>query len=79
MLTGSADLALTLAHRLWASLDVACLDMHAPQHSEFYTVWRSIVFARSWLGSTIGAIHDEAQLMLPPTVSHISRTKAIRR
>jgi hypothetical protein len=63
------DLALALAQRHWATLEIDSFDMRCAEHVEFQQVWRSLVFGRAWLQSTIGACTTDALLWLPPLVS----------
>lgn len=62
------DLAITLSHRLWPAMRAQSLDMALPEHVELQRVWRSLVFCRAWLQSTIGACTGDAQLWLPAIV-----------
>jgi hypothetical protein len=48
---------------------VDILDVSRPDHTEFHQIWRSLVWGRSWLQSTIGACTADDQMWLPPTVS----------
>ena len=45
------------------------LDVSRPDHIEFQEIWRSLVWGRSWLQSTIGACTTDDQMWLPPIVS----------
>lgn len=65
----TVDLALALAHKHWAALGSDSFDMRRVEHVEFQQTWRSLVFGRAWLQSTIGACTTDAQLWLPPLVS----------
>ena len=67
-LTPSSDLALSLANGLWRTLNVDILDVSRPDHIEFQQIWRSLVWGRSWLQSTIGACTTDEQMWLPPIV-----------
>lgn len=68
-LTLISDLALSLANGLWRTLNVDILDVSRPDHIEFQQIWRSLVWGRSWLQSTIGACTTDDQMWLPPIVS----------
>lgn len=48
------------------------LDMSLSEHVELQRVWRSLVFCRAWLQSTIGACTTDAQLWFPPIVSDLA-------
>jgi hypothetical protein len=63
-----SDLALSLANGLWRTLNVDILDVSRHDHIEFQQIWRSLVWGRAWLQSTIGACTDDEQLWLPPIV-----------
>lgn len=66
-----SDLALALANKLWRTLSVDTLDVSRPDHVEFHEIWRSLVFGRAWLQSTIGACTADDQLWLPPIVGNV--------
>jgi hypothetical protein len=65
----TVDLALALAHRHWATLKIDSFDMRCVEHVDVQQVWRSLVFGRAWLQSTIGVCTADALLWLPPFVS----------
>jgi hypothetical protein len=62
------DLALSLANGLWRTLNVDILDVSRSDHIEFQQIWRSLVWGRAWLQSTIGACTADDQLWLPRIV-----------
>jgi hypothetical protein len=52
--------------------------MSCAEHVELQQIWRSLVFGRAWLQSTIGACTTDALLWLPPLVSTYPKSLDIR-